>query len=607
MKIKLQNILFPSLETCMTEDMYFRVKEPRRVSTLNNIIRLQKDGCMYFDTYFNGFSAEKWFKYTNIDTVSLTLKIKGSVRITLLRKERNGSGADTEYISEQLCTAVEPKEFTFEYHSVSDNGMYCFDVKSEKSGSELYGGYYSADIPQVRRVKLAIDICTFKREKFVEKNLTLLKNRFLNDPESELFEGLEVFISDNAGTLDIDSLSDEKIHIFKNKNTGGAGGFTRGLMEINRVKEQSGITHALLMDDDILIEPEAVFRTFVLLSCVKEKYYDTFVGGAMLRLDQKNIQVESGAVWAGGNILSLKKGLNLISCDNCLLNETEEYAQYNAWWYCAFPVDIAGDDNLPLPIFIRGDDVEYGLRNMRHLVLMNGICVWHEPFERKYSSFLFYYILRNRLIDNALHNMTVPKEVFAKLLEQQVMEQIRLYRYKNAELLMQGVEDFLKGTDWFMRQDGEALHKKVMSEGYKLQPVEELEEPVQFFYHMYEDSVNASNPDTFKYRILHKYTVNGIFYLPTSGARPYNVIPLEGAKDINVYRTEKVLNYDCYGKKGFITRKDPEAARNSLKRLKALKKRLLTEYDQAVRDFAENGKRLMTREFWEKYLELDKV
>ena len=50
------------------------------------------------------------------------------------------------------------------------------------------------------------------------------------------------------------------------------------------------------------------------------------------------------------------------------------------------------------------DDVEYGVRNIKHLVLMNGICVWHEPFEHKYASSLEYYNVRNRLVNCALHS-----------------------------------------------------------------------------------------------------------------------------------------------------------------------------------------------------------
>lgn len=603
----LQHLLFPSTETCIEEGMYFRRTGRAEFYRYADNVRLHRDDCLHFDTYFNSFSAEKWFKYTHVDKIYLTLKLCGNIRVALFRKEKIGNNIDIEHVAEQLCRSKEPMDFTFEFSTFLTNGMYGFSLIAEKGGGEFLGGYYSASLPveKVRNIKIAIDICTFKREKFVKKNLSLLNSRFLENPESPLYNGLEVFISDNAGTLDTDSLSTDKIHIFRNKNTGGAGGFTRGLMEISSVKEEKSITHALLMDDDIIIEPEVIYRTFMLLSCLREQYFDAFVGGAMLRLDYRNIQVESGAVWGDGNIISIKSGLNLVDCDACLFNEIEENAQFNAWWYCAFPIEVVNDENLPLPIFIRGDDVEYGLRNMKQLILMNGICVWHEPFEKKYSSFLFYYILRNRLIDNSLHNMASSKQQIIELLKTQVMEQVRLYRYKNADLLMRGVEDFLRGVNWLAGQDGEALHREIMSGGYKLQYLEDLEEQVPFFYPFYEDSLHAQNPKTRKYKFLHKYTVNGIFYLPTSGARPYNIVPVVGAKDINVYRAEKVLNYDYNSRKGFITHKDPAQAAKTIKRLKVLCRRLEQEYDSAVKDFADNGRRLMSREFWERYLELN--
>lgn len=602
----LQHLLFPSTKTCAEEDMYFRKVGKAEFSYSSERVFMHKNDSLHFDTYFNSLSAEKWFKYTNVDKIFLTVRLKGNFCVILLRKEKSGDNIDIEYLEEHICRSEEPKDFTFAFSASSVNGMYCFSLTAQKGGGSFYGGYYSAEVPKekLRRVKLAIDICTFKREKFVEKNLALLNESFLENPDSPLFDCLEVFISDNAGTLDIDRLSGEKIHIVRNKNTGGAGGFTRGLIEIGKVREEKKITHALLMDDDILIEPESVYRTFMILSLLKERYSDAFVGGAMLRLDRRNIQVESGAAWAGGDIVSFKRGLDLIECSACLLNEVEEAVQFNAWWYCAFPIDVVNHENLPLPIFIRGDDVEYGLRNMSHLILLNGICVWHEPFEKKYSSFLFYYILRNRLIDNALHNMTIPKKQFIEMLCAQVMEQVRLYRYKNANLLMRGAEDFLKGVDWLAEQDGEALHKEIMGEGYSLRYLEDLEEPVRFLYSQYEDSVCAENPETLKYKFLRKATVNGIFHLPTSGARPFNIVPVEGAKDINVYRTDMVLNYDQNSRKGFLTYKNPKEAKITLKRLKSLCSELERGYEKAARDFADNGRKLMSREFWEKYLEL---
>ena len=427
----------------------------------------------------------------------------------------------------------------------------------------------------------------------------ILNSRFLENKDSELYNGLEVFISDNAHTLDSEKLSSDKVHIVENKNVGGAGGFTRGMIEIKKAKEKSGITHVLVMDDDILIEPEAIFRTYTMLSCTKDEYSDAFVGGAMLRLDNRYMQTESGALWNGGEIVSLKGGLDLRTLDACLFNEFEERAQFNAWWYCAFPVDVVKDDNLPMPIFIRGDDVEYGLRNMKHLILMNGICVWHEPFENKYSSFLYYYILRNRLIDNSLHNMVIPKSQFIDLLTRQVNDELRIYRYKNAELLIRGVEDFFKGVEWLVKQDGEKLHQDIMKNGYKLQYLEDLEDKVNFLYPLYENSLRAVPATGRKQRIINKFTVNGTYLKPLTD---YNIVPTVGPCQSSFYRVKTVLNYDYASRKGFVTKRDPEKCKELKKRLNSLCSKVNSEYESAVEKFAADAKKLTNINFWNKYL-----
>ena len=321
----------------------------------------------------------------------------------------------------------------------------------------------------------------------------------------------------------------------------------------------------------------------------------------MLRMDQQYFQVESGAVWNGGNLISLKHGLDLRDLDACLFNEFEERPQFNAWWFCAFPVHVVRDDNLPLPIFIRGDDVEYGLRNMKYLILMNGICVWHEAFENKYSSFLYYYILRNRLIDNALHNMILPKKEFISILYTQVMDEIRLYRYRNANLIMRGVEDFFRGVEWLKEQDGEELHKEVMSQGYKLQYIEDLEDGIQFSYPLYEASLTAYSDSGLKARIINHFTVNGTYLKPT---RSYNIVPTIAVQQSSVYRTETILNYDYSSKKGFVTHRSPEEAKKCVKRLKRLNHLIEKEYDKATADFAVQVGEITNMEFWKKYLQI---
>lgn len=601
--LKLQNILLPSPETCTEQALYFRCSENAAVSeTDEGGIRIPEKTTLVFDTYFNGLSIEKWHKYTGVREVSLTVRLQGEFRLVLMTRILEGETVRTEILGEKVCCTQgdAPCEFTLPICSDVPKGMYCFSLEALRP-SVFYGGCYEAEPVQVRPVKLAIDICTFRREAFITKNLELLRKRFLDNPDSFLRDKLEIFVVDNAGTLDAAQLSADAIHMFRNKNVGGAGGFARGMIEIGKLREARGITHILVADDDIVFEPEAIFRTCMMLSCVKEEYRNAFVGGAMLRLDTQYMQVESGAIWNQGELISLKQGLDLRDLKSCLENETEEQPDYNAWWYCVFPAEVPAEDNLPMPIFFRGDDVEYGIRNMKQLILLNGICVWHEPFENKYSSIMSYYILRNRMMDNAVHGISLSRDAYKKLLSGYVRYELRLYRYKTAALLMQGAEDFLAGVDWLAAQDGEALHQRIMDAGYKPQPVEELGEDIVFDSKLYEASWQAVQPTDPFHRVLASRTLNGTWLTPK---RKYAIIPMEGAKQISVFRTETILNYDEISGRGFVTRRDPAEAKACLARLKALENRIDAEYEQVIRDYAENGRKLWTLAFWTKYLGL---
>ena len=42
---------------------------------------LDKGGKVEFDTYFNGFSIEKWRKYTQVKEVSINLELQGDVLV----------------------------------------------------------------------------------------------------------------------------------------------------------------------------------------------------------------------------------------------------------------------------------------------------------------------------------------------------------------------------------------------------------------------------------------------------------------------------------------------------------------------------------------------
>ena len=595
-KLKLQNILFPSAEICMLDELYFRSESDSYVWA-NEELQIKKGREVSFDTYFNSFSIGKWTKYTNIKRVKLTLFFTGRLRITLMRKERIGKLVRDHYIKEKIVE-TRREEVVLEFEDSYTNGVYTFTLEALED-TDFYGGYYWADLEEdkIQDIRIALNICTYRREEFVRKNMKLFQKRVFSSYEDEEFrKNLGIYIIDNAKTLGNEFDSDN-IHVIPNKNAGGAGGFTRGLIEI---KNFGKFTHALLMGDDIVVDPESVYRTWALLSIVKEEYRNVFIAGAMLRLDQQHLQVESGALWNSGALFSRKCGLNLREIEACLYNEIEETVDYSAWWYTCLPLSVVNDENLPLPIFIRGDDVEYGLRNARKILTMNGICVWHEPFENKYSSSMFYYILRNRLIDNAIHKREIPKKQFHRLLRQQVMGEVYLYRYKNAQLLLSGVRDYLAGIDWLKEQDGECLNRSVMERGYKMQYAEEA--GAYFDYGEYERGLQEEHRISFLHKVIKRLTMNGILLTPQ---REQVILPVIGTRERSLYRVRRVVNYDVLTQKCFITCRDKTEARECRKLLGEVQRLVEERYETVNKEYQSRGRELMNKQFWDQYLGLD--
>ena len=105
----------------------------------------------------------------------------------------------------------------------------------------------------------------------------------------------------------------------------------------------------------------------------------------MLVLERPVIQYEFGGKYDGLRFKLINSGLDMRETRSLMRNESAPKPDYNAWWYCCMPVEYAFKNGLPLPLFIKCDDVEYGIRCITNLILMNGIGIWHQDFSAKYN------------------------------------------------------------------------------------------------------------------------------------------------------------------------------------------------------------------------------
>ena len=594
----LQKLLWPRVGICTEDRLYYRMKAPS-FRDEGDILRIEQGERVCFDTYFNSVSADKWRRYTAAQNFSLRLKLSGKLRVVLCSRHFINSQSVRAVLAEKVVQADSVQEFCFDFPKGTD-GMLFFELQALSGNAAYCGGAYECDAAEkdVQPVKIGVDICTFRREPFVMGNIARMRSDILENAASPLHNHLEVFVSDNGQTLDYDKLNSDTVHVVPNANVGGAGGFTRGMIEILKANENgAGVTHVLVMDDDIVLDTDVLLRTYTLLSLRKPEYADVFVGGAMLRLDRPNIQVENGAAWNQGQLISHKANFDLTKVDLCVANELEERHEYNAWWYCCIPIAVVRPDNLPMPIFIRGDDIEYGLRNCKRLVTLNGICVWHEPFENKYSSFLEYYIMRNQLIDNSFHCQWYGARQLNRAILGHCFREVTFYRYKNVDLYLQGIKDFLKGPGWLMEQDGEALHKSVMAAGYRGQELNTLD--VSFDYPTFEKSYKYVDSKISKIKRL--LTLNGLFLR----AKGNNVVPMAAARPALFYRKKKVLQYDVTSRKGFVTEKSFKTSMRCLFSALRLTFTVRFKLKKAQNAWRTEGLKLRTLEFWNGFLGLN--
>lgn len=602
--MRLQKILYPRAEICNDELMYYANNGAQY--GVDGVLHFAKNSKVVFDKYFNAFSVTQWLKFTELNSVKLKLELKGEYKLTVFVHELIGknyensekaykhSKVKTTTLFEEQIMANEKTDLVYDI-DLSKSGQIGFSLECKSTDGEFYGGEYFTEQEPLHRVKIGIGSCTFRREKFIKHNIRSIYSE--DKDELDIGKFSEMFVVDNGRTLtEEDVCVSPNVHLIPNGNLGGSGGFARAMvaaLEANKKGEE--LTHILLMDDDIVIDPECIKRTYSLLSYVKEEYKSAYVGGAMIKLHIPYYQHEVGARWKDCRVKSNKIYQNLHDIKYCLMSDWDVKTDYAAWWYCVIPIDVVSENNLPLPLFVKCDDIEYGLRHMKGFISMNGISVWHEAFEKKYSAVTAYYATRNNLIIAALYRDKISLKKIARELAVMIYRELVGYRYKAADLVIKGIEDFAKGAEWLMAQNPEELHKELSAYGYKMQTMEELEKeygPIKAY--------KGKNLHLLKARrnnILQKITFNGLIFKSFAKAKVY----IESMDIKQYFNKKQVLYYDESQNKGFITVKKFWTTAHYIMTARKLKKFILKNFERISKDYEEHRVEMTSIEMWNKH------
>ena len=461
MEYRIQSIVFPTEEKHQQCSELFYRGDKGYFDRTRKELHLGPGQTCDFTTYFNACSYRKWRKYTSAGTLNLYLEIEGDVNICFVGFHMEQVSAIRHEYGYDNYLGKERRiiHFTFPDNDEMMNG---FEI-SAIGNSVFYGGYYTVECEEdlLNEVKLSIATTTHRKEAFIKRNVERIKTTILNT-DDEIGENLFLHVVDNGRTLTEEDINGKHIFLHPNNNTGGAGGYARGMME--SLHQEPYITHVLLMDDDIEILPESIIRTYNMLRLMKPEYKEHFISGAMLCLEEPSRQHEDmGYVRADGRFDSRKAKFVLDKLEDCLENE-KEYpkfsTQYSAWWYCCVPRNVIEKNGLPLPLFIRGDDVEYSQRCKAEFITMNAISVWHLGFASKFNSAMnIYQECRNVLIGKAVSGIMGDIDLYT-FWKRTYRMAILQFGYDRAELALRAMEDYLKGPSFIMQDRGESIVKE---------------------------------------------------------------------------------------------------------------------------------------------------
>ena len=574
-------------------------------ATADAVIFTERDQKVTLDTYFNSFSVFKWKKYTRLGNLSVCLDLIGDFRVEInnvIRRELKNE--ISEVWSEEITASERTKKVIDIPFEEINAGLVYVRIISKSDAGAFFGGEYITDPGEnedriISPVKIAIAMCTYKREKYVEKNVHELSAFLMENENSPLHGNLELFIADNSQSLDAERLANENVHIYPNKNLGGAGGFGRAMYEILKVKEEKDFTNIIMMDDDVKFDPNVFERLFAFLSLQKDEYKEAHIGGAMLELDRMWMQSESGEYWYPKGHRAVKYMYDLRDIKWLLKNEIEDSVDNFGWWFCCMPISVLKRDNLPMPVFIKRDDIEYGLRNGRQFINIGGISVWHEAFDAKRTPFLDYYYYRNPLILNSGHRTSFNLMEMLDYYDDMravIDNDVNLYRYREAHIKLQGIDDFLKGIDWLLNQDAEVLNQTIMKRwAYAEKYMEDVN--AIFVHGVWEKAAGFKESKAEeKERIKNGNGWNGP---PTKGTV---TVPMKNPPLGVVCGANKVIYYDEISQKGFVTYRSYAQRDAVYKHYEMTRNNLIENYERVRNEYHERFRELTDISFWDNYL-----
>jgi galactofuranosylgalactofuranosylrhamnosyl-N-acetylglucosaminyl-diphospho-decaprenol beta-1,5/1,6-galactofuranosyltransferase len=272
-----QRGLFRGPDPTCPEDLYAQVAVGSAVRERQRLV-VHPGSEVSLDTYFGRFPASYWQRWTVVDEVEVDIVVTGSGRVSLIASDEDGE-TRTLAVRDVHDERGGDVRLTAKLDKFLDGGFLWVDLATD-DGSLVVERLRWTVAPPERSRQTSVVICTFNRADDCFKTLQSLA------ADDEALDILDAVYVVDQGTDTVESRDGfgeltnglgGRLRYLRQPNLGGAGGFGRGMYEVT---EQGADVNVLLMDDDVLCEPELAIRLTAFANRTTEP---TIVGGHRVR------------------------------------------------------------------------------------------------------------------------------------------------------------------------------------------------------------------------------------------------------------------------------------------------------------------------------------
>lgn len=431
----------------------------RAHATTRTSLSIGAESEVSFCTYFNALPASYWRRWSVLDSVVLRLELAGHGRVDLYRSKADGSRIHVQGREFAVAPGTDSVfvEFETDLGPFEDGGWLWFDITTDTAVTLVAAGWY-APVEAPGEGTIAVGMPTFNRPADAVKTLGALGS----DPL--VLQQIKAVIIPDQGTRKVvdepgfagaAAVLGDRLSIHDQPNLGGSGGYSRVMYEALKTTDAQYIVY---MDDDIEVEPDSILRALAFSRFAKSP---VLVGGQMLNLQERSHLHVMGEV-VDRNIFMWTAAPNveydhdfaknpLRDRDNSKLLHRRIDVDFNGWWTCVIPRQIAEELGQPLPLFLKWDDAEYGLRARAAgypTVTLPGAAVWHMAWSDKDDAIDWqaYFHLRNRLVVASLHLPGNGRAMIANTVKA-TLKHLLCLEYSTVAIQNLAIRDFLAGPE----------------------------------------------------------------------------------------------------------------------------------------------------------------